>query len=114
MANFFQDNPEIKFHLSHPLLKRIVELKERNYSDFGKYDYAPENFEDALDSYERVLDLAGDVTANIIAPNAEAVDAEGLMWRTTAWSMRQRLTRILTLQSKPDSTVLQCHAVTEA
>ncbi|MDE5987570.1 MAG: acyl-CoA dehydrogenase family protein [Prevotella sp.] len=77
MANFFQDNPEIKFHLSHPLLKRIVELKERNYSDFGKYDYAPENFEDALDSYERVLDLAGDVAANIIAPNAEAVDAEG-------------------------------------
>ncbi len=59
------------------MLKRIVELKERNYSDFGKYDYAPENFEDALDSYERVLDLAGDVAANIIAPNAEAVDAEG-------------------------------------
>ncbi len=77
MANFYTDNPEIKFHLSHPLLKRIVELKERDFADKDKYDYAPENFEDAIDSYERVLELAGDVTANVIAPNAEDVDAEG-------------------------------------
>jgi len=77
MANFYLDNPEIKFHLSHPLLKHIVELKERNFADADKYDYAPTDFEDALDSYERVLELAGDVAANVIAPNAEAVDAEG-------------------------------------
>ena len=75
--NFYLDNPEMKFHLSHPLLKHIVELKERNYADFGKYDYAPENFEDAMDSYERIISLAGDICANVIAPNAEAVDAEG-------------------------------------
>lgn len=77
MANFYTDSPEIGFYLRHPLLKHIVELKERNYADKDTYDYAPANFEDALDSYERVLELAGDVTANIIAPNAEAVDAEG-------------------------------------
>ena len=77
MANFYTDNPEIKYFLSHPLLKRIVELRERNYADADKYDYAPANFEDAIDSYERVLELAGDVCANIIAPNAESVDAEG-------------------------------------
>ena len=77
MANFYLDNPEIKYHLSHPLLKHIVDMKERNYADAGKYDYAPSDFEDALDSYERVLELAGDVCANIIAPNAESVDMEG-------------------------------------
>ena len=77
MANFYIDNPEIKYHLSHPLLKHIVDMKERNYADAGKYDYAPSDFEDALDSYERVLELAGDVCANIIAPNAESVDMEG-------------------------------------
>lgn len=77
MANFYTDNPEIKFHLSHPLLKRIVELKERDFADKDKYDYAPDNFEDAMDSYERVLELAGDVMANVVAPNAEEVDAEG-------------------------------------
>ena len=77
MANFYTDNPNIKFYLTHPLVKHIVELKERNFADKDKYDYAPENFEDAMDNYERVLELAGDVMANVVAPNAEAVDAEG-------------------------------------
>lgn len=77
MANFYSDNPEIKYHLSHPLLKHITDMKERGYADNGKYDYAPCDFDDAMDSYERVLELAGDVCANIIAPNAESVDMEG-------------------------------------
>ncbi|MCD8288310.1 MAG: acyl-CoA dehydrogenase family protein [Prevotella sp.] len=77
MANFYTDNPEIKFYLSHPLMRRIVELKERGYADKDTYDYAPENFEDAVDNYDRVLELAGDISANIVAQNAEDVDAEG-------------------------------------
>lgn len=77
MANFYTDNPEIKFYLNHPLMKRIVELRERNFADKDSYDYAPQDFEDAIDNYHRVLELAGDICANIIAPNAEAVDAEG-------------------------------------
>ena len=77
MANFYTEHPEIKFHLSHPLLKHIVELKERNYADADKYDYAPADFEEAMENYEKVLELAGDVSANVIAPNAESVDAEG-------------------------------------
>ena len=77
MANFYTEHPEIKFHLSHPLLKHIVELKERGYADAGKYDYAPADFEEAMENFEMVLELAGDVSANIIAPNAESVDAEG-------------------------------------
>ncbi len=78
MANFYTDHPELKFELeNNPLMKRIVELKERDYADKDAYDYAPQNFEDALDSYDRVCDLTGDICANIIAPNAEAVDAEG-------------------------------------
>ena len=78
MANFYTDHPEIKFHIeNNPLMKRIVELKERNYADKDKFDYAPQDFEDAIDSYDRVFDLAGDVCANVIAPNAESVDAEG-------------------------------------
>ena len=77
MANFYTDHPEIKLQLGHPLMKRIVELKERSYADKDEYDYAPQNFEDALDSYDKVLELTGDISANIIAPNAEDVDAEG-------------------------------------
>ncbi len=77
MANFYTDNPEIKFYLSHPLMKRIVELKERDFADKDNFDYAPQSLEDAIDNYDRVLELAGDLCANVIAPNAEAVDAEG-------------------------------------
>ncbi|MDR0542840.1 MAG: acyl-CoA dehydrogenase family protein [Dysgonamonadaceae bacterium] len=77
MANFYLDNPSLKHHLHHPLMKRIVELRERNYADAEKYDYAPFNFEDAMDSYEKVLEIAGDVIGEVVAPNAEEVDAQG-------------------------------------
>lgn len=77
MANFYTDTPELRFHLNDPLMKRIVELKERNFADKDKYDYAPVDFDDAMDSYERVLQEVGDICANIIAPNAEQVDLDG-------------------------------------
>lgn len=41
MANFYTDNPDLKHHLTHPLMEKIVALKERNYTDAEKYDYAP-------------------------------------------------------------------------
>ena len=52
-------------------------LRERNYSDAEKYDYAPFNFEDAMDSYEKVLEIAGEISGEIVAANAEDVDHEG-------------------------------------
>ena len=75
--NYYTDHPEIAFHLEHPLMKRIVELKERNYADAAAHADAPVNYEDAIENYKRILDITGDVAANIIAQNAEAVDQEG-------------------------------------
>jgi alkylation response protein AidB-like acyl-CoA dehydrogenase len=77
MANFYLDNPSLKHYLHHPLMKRIVELKERNYTEAEKYDYAPIDFEDAMDSYEKVMEIAGEVIGDVVAPNAEEVDAVG-------------------------------------
>ncbi len=77
MANFYTDNSDLKFHLSHPLMKKIVTLKERDFSDKDTYDYAPVDFEDALDSYEKVVEIIGDICANIIAANAESNDKYG-------------------------------------
>ena len=77
MANFYLDNKDLQYHLSHPLMKRIIELKERNFADAKIYDYAPQDAEDALDSYRRVLEIVGDVCGEVIAPNAESVDHEG-------------------------------------
>lgn len=77
MANFFSDNKDLMFHLNHPLMKRIVELKERGFADKDSYDYAPVDFEDAMDSYRRVLEILGEVCGDVIAPNAEGVDHDG-------------------------------------
>ncbi len=77
MGNFFTDNTDLQFHLNHPLMKKIVELKEDNFSDAQKYDYAPVDHEDAIDSYKRVLGIIGEICADTLAPNAEGVDATG-------------------------------------
>lgn len=77
MANFFLDNKDLQYHLTHPLMRKIVELKERNFADKDLYDYAPQNFEDAMDSYRRVMEITGEVCGDVIAPNAEDVDKEG-------------------------------------
>ena len=77
MANNYTDYPELKFELNHPLMKRIVELKERDFRDKDSYDYAPLDFEDAIDSYDRVLDITGEIAGTTIADNAEGVDLEG-------------------------------------
>jgi alkylation response protein AidB-like acyl-CoA dehydrogenase len=75
--NYYNNNPALKFQLSHPLMQKIVTLKEQNFADKDKYDYASRDFEDAIDNYERVLEIIGEICGEIIAPNAESVDHEG-------------------------------------
>jgi len=77
MANFYTDNEHISFHLNHPLMEKIIKLKERNYIDKETYDYAPLDFEDAMDSYDKVLQIIGEICGNIIAENADDVDKNG-------------------------------------
>ena len=77
MANYYTDHPEIEFHLNHPLMKRVVDLKERNYVEKDQFEVAPVNYEHAIENYKRLLDITGDVAANIIEPNSEDVDLEG-------------------------------------
>lgn len=77
MANFYTDNGDLKFQFRHPLMEKITELKENNYRDFGKYDYAPSNFSDTIDSYDKVMEIMGSICGDIIAENAESVDHEG-------------------------------------
>lgn len=77
MANFFTDNRELKFHLHHPLMGKVVQLKERDFSFKDEFKFAPFDYEDAMDNYERVLEIVGEICGEIIAPNAESVDADG-------------------------------------
>ena len=77
MANHYTDHPELRFELRHPLMQRIVELKERDFRDKATYDTAPLDFEDAMDNYDRTLDIVGEIAGTIVADNAEGVDQEG-------------------------------------
>lgn len=77
MDNFYLDTPDFKFHLEHPLMKKIIKLKEGNFEDKDKFDFAPVNIEDTIDSYIQTMEIVGDICANVIAPNAEDVDKEG-------------------------------------
>ena len=77
MANFYTDSPELKHYLNHPLMKRVVELRERDFEEKDQYAYAPQDLEDAMDNYDKVLEIIGGICGDIIAPNAESVDHEG-------------------------------------
>ena len=77
MANFYTDNPVLKHYLTHPMMEKIVELKERGYADADKYDYAPLDYADAIDSYDKVLEIVGEICGETVAANAEDVDHEG-------------------------------------
>ena len=77
MANFYTDNSELKFHLTHPLMEKIIRLKERNFSFRKEFPFAPVDYEDTIDSYDRVLEIVGEICGDIVAPNAESIDAEG-------------------------------------
>jgi hypothetical protein len=77
MANFYTDIPELKYHLNNPMMERICQLKERDYRDKDEFDYAPQDYADAMDSYDKILEITGEITGETIAPNAEGVDHEG-------------------------------------
>ena len=81
MPNFYTDSPELKHYLNHPLMKRIVALRERDFTEKDQYAYAPHDHEDAMDNYDRVLEIVGEICGDIIAPNAESVDHEGATCR---------------------------------
>ncbi len=75
--NNYKDTPELSARMHSPLMERIVELKENFYTEADKYDYAPADFANAMDNFDRVLELTGSVCDEVIAPNAESVDREG-------------------------------------
>ena len=77
MANLYTEKEDIKFHLGHPLMEKIVALKEQNYTQAEKYEDAPRDYEDAFDNYDKVLEIVGDICGEIVAVNAESVDNEG-------------------------------------
>ena len=81
MPNFFLDNPDLQFHFNNLDLKEIVRLAEDDYAEAKTFNYAPVNYEDAMENYRRVLEMLGDLAGNYIAPRAGSVDKEGASFK---------------------------------
>ena len=77
MSNFFTDNPDLMFTLKNLDMEEIVALRENDYKQVEQFDYAPENYEDAMDNYKRVMTEIGEITGERIAPRSRQVDEEG-------------------------------------
>ena len=75
--NFYLDNPDIRFHLQNVGLEEVTRLREHEYTQAKQFPEAPADFADALDSYDKVLQMTGELCGSKIAPRAAAVDEEG-------------------------------------
>ena len=77
MANFYRDNADILFHIRNQNLTRIIDLKEDGFNEKESFPYAPKDEADALDNYDRVLEIVGEIAGDFAAPRAREVDEEG-------------------------------------
>ena len=75
--NYYTDNRVLRHYLKHPLMQRIVQMQERDYTQSAQYNYAPVDFNEAVEGYEQVLELVGELCADVIAPNAMAIETDG-------------------------------------
>jgi len=77
MPNYFADNKDLLFHFENLNIEEVVAVAEDNYREAKEYDYAPTDYQDAIENYRLVLEIAGDIAANIVAPRAAEVDEKG-------------------------------------
>jgi alkylation response protein AidB-like acyl-CoA dehydrogenase len=102
MANFFTDNPDLVFQFDHLGLEEVVALTEHDYEQAGQEDGAPTDYQDAMDNYRRVLEVAGGIAGDFIAPRAEAVDAEGATFEAGTVSYARGMVESLERLSQAD------------
>lgn len=75
--NFYTDNDSLSFYLHHPEMSEIATLREHDFAEAGQHPEAPANADEAIEQYDSVMRLLGEIVADVVAPNAEAVDHEG-------------------------------------
>jgi alkylation response protein AidB-like acyl-CoA dehydrogenase len=75
--NFFLDNSDLQFRLDHIELEDVLEIKEQGYRFHQEYAAAPRQYADAKDNYRLLLEVLGEICAQVIAPRAAEADQEG-------------------------------------
>ena len=77
MLNFYRDNNDILFHIKNMDFSKIVKIKEDNFAEKDLFPEAPQDVSDAVDNYDRTLEIVGEIAGAFIAPRAADVDKEG-------------------------------------
>ncbi len=75
--NFYTDNESLSFYLHHPGMEQVVAVKENGFAEAGQHPEAPATAEEAVNQYDMVMNLVGEIAGEVIAPNAEEVDHLG-------------------------------------
>ena len=75
--NFYTDNESLSFYLHHPEMEKVVAVKEKDFAEAGQHPEAPATAEEAVNQYDMVMNLVGEIASDVIAPNAEEVDHLG-------------------------------------
>ncbi len=75
--NFYTDNESLSFYLHHPEMEKVVAVKEKDFAEAGQHPEAPASAEEAVNQYDMVMNLVGEIAGDVIAPNAEEVDHLG-------------------------------------
>lgn len=102
MENFYQDNEDIQFFFKHLDWSGIVNLQELDFKDRERYDYAPEDLADAVDNYDRVLKVVGEIAAEYSAPRSEQVDLNGTSFEEGKVSYATGISESLQILAKSD------------
>jgi len=102
VENFFLDNEDIQFFFKHLDWQRVVALQEQDFKDKDHYEYAPDNTEDAVDSYQRVLQVIGEIAAEYSAPRSKEVDLSGTSFEAGRVSYANGISDSLKLLAKSD------------
>lgn len=102
MPNFFTENSDIQFHFNRLNFEEIVNMIEDNYEESKKFNYAPVNYEDAIENYRKVLEVVGDIAGNFIAERAADVDHEGAQHKDGKVSYAKGTQENLEMLSKAD------------
>jgi hypothetical protein len=76
-ANFFLDNPDLRFRLDNIDLREVVDRKENGYAASATDPTVPRTFADAMDTYRIVLEVLGEICGERVASRAAEADEEG-------------------------------------
>ncbi len=91
MANFYQDNEDLRFYVERYIdWAPVVELTERFYKQ-------PDGFKDhgeAKEFYQDILNLIGEFIADEVAPHAAQIDREGVNYKDGEAHFPERLQSI--------------------